>query len=177
MNINTLIMLDIAVPDDIPCVIKLMNTAYRSGQGWTNESHLVSGQRVSASHIQDLIASDTETLLLHKKDNRIIACICISVDKNNIDTAYIGSFAVYPEYQGSGLGSEVLLAAENYASKLGVITYKMQVLAPRTELIAYYERRGYKHTGEATPFPKHLNVGLPFDESLQIIELQKRVTN
>lgn len=174
---NTQITLDIAIPDDIQNIVTLMNTAYRGGQGWTNESHLVTGQRVFSEHIENLIASNADTLLVHKKDNQIIACICISVDTKNSNLAYIGSFAVHPDYQGSGMGNAVLLAAENYASTLGVLTYKMQVLAPRTELIAYYERRGYKQTGETTPFPKQLNVGQPVDRDLQVIELEKRVTS
>ena len=35
----------------------------------------------------------------------------------------------------------------------GAGALRMEVLAPRSELLAWYQRRGYAPTGETAPFP------------------------
>ncbi len=102
----------------------------------------------------------------------MIACICIEQKK---DSAYLGFFAVHPSVQGQGIGDEVLSQAENFASKnLNLQKYVMVVVSQRTELIAYYERRGYCKTGQVEPYPVNLNVGKPLSNDLTIAYLEKR---
>ncbi len=152
-------------------ICDLINSAYRSGIGWTTESNLVSGNRVSVAQIQEMIASQGSVFLVHRQSDKIIACICVEPSDG---TAHIGAFAVAPELQGSGLGSAVILAAEQYAKDhLFAAKYSMLVLEPRHELISYYERRGYLRTGKTMPFPTHLNVGAPIGINLLVIELEK----
>jgi len=66
--------------------------------------------------------------------------------------------------------------AESYAStKLNAKKYIMVVVSQRTELIAYYERRGYIRTGDIQKYPNHLNVGVPLVDGLTIEYLEKNV--
>jgi ribosomal protein S18 acetylase RimI-like enzyme len=60
---------------------------------------------------------------------------------------------VSPALQGAGVGSALLSAAEERTRALGLAEVEMTVLSVRTELIAYYARRGYLDTGETAPFP------------------------
>src|ERR1700689_5406627 len=55
----------------------------------------------------------------------------------------------------AGPGSVMLLAeAERLArEEWSASTMVMSVLAQRPDLVAWYERRGYRRTGETTPFP------------------------
>ena len=55
----------------------------------------------------------------------------------------------------TGPGSVMLLAeAERLArEEWSASTMVMSVLAQRPDLVAWYERRGYRRTGETTPFP------------------------
>lgn len=63
-------------------------------------------------------------------------------------------FAVRPELQGGGLGKVILAEAERTARNLwGTGEMRMTVIRQRDELIAWYERRGYRRTGQLTPFP------------------------
>jgi ribosomal protein S18 acetylase RimI-like enzyme len=63
-------------------------------------------------------------------------------------------FAVRPGLQNSGLGRRVLDAAERRARALwDAREMQMTVISVRDELIAWYERRGYRRTGEKRPFP------------------------
>jgi GNAT superfamily N-acetyltransferase len=61
---------------------------------------------------------------------------------------------IRPPLQGQGLGRRLLAEAERRAHVEWQVTrLQMQVITLRHELIAYYERRGYRRTGETRPFP------------------------
>ena len=63
-------------------------------------------------------------------------------------------FAVRPGSQGQGWGGQILAEAERLArEEWSAGTMVMSVLAQRPDLVAWYERRGYRRTGETTPFP------------------------
>jgi hypothetical protein len=50
----------------------------------------------------------------------------------------------------------------------------MCVIDRRTELIAWYERRGYVRTGESRPFPYgEEGVGVPRDDDFRFAVLEK----
>ena len=89
--------------------------------------------------------------------------------------AYIGTLAVTPTYQNKGIAKQVLSQAEDFALRqLQVKQLFMVVITQRQELIAYYERRGYRRTGQIEPYPLHLNVGIPVTEGLTIEYLCKK---
>ena len=50
----------------------------------------------------------------------------------------------------------------------------MYVLDVRSELIAYYQRRGYQITGHTAPYPVNANVGRPL-VPIQLIEMKKAI--
>lgn len=164
--------LDIAKKNDALQISKLLNLAYRGPEGWTTESALVEGDRCGESDIISAIQSPNNSLLVSKQDKIIQACI--SIEKRNNKT-YIGSFAVNPKIQNSGIGKKVLKLAEQYA----VIHFQsdeflMVVLSSRTELIKYYERRGYQRNGVINNYPKNVNIGTPLNPNLTIEELIKK---
>ncbi|CAM5534531.1 hypothetical protein SANTM175S_00943 [Streptomyces antimycoticus] len=61
-------------------------------------------------------------------------------------------FAVSPALQGAGLGKTIIAEAERQARETwGVREMHMTVISVREDLIAWYERRGYRRTGETSP--------------------------
>lgn len=69
--------------------------------------------------------------------------------------AYLGMLGVSPAAQAGGLGRALLAAAEAEAmARFGARRMEMTVIARRAELVAWYERRGYRRTGERRPFPE-----------------------
>lgn len=163
----------VAKAQDAVAISALLNTAYRSGEGWTHEQQLVSGQRAQVADIA-LAIENIAGCFLVKRDRDVIEA-CIYVERYS-DGAMVGSFAVNPHLQGRGLGAYMLNAAECFAQeRLSAKVIVMDVLAPRHELIAYYERKGYRRTGEQKAFPKEANAGLPFDQQLQVIRLKKHL--
>jgi len=166
-------ILQLAYLSDAQAISNLLNDAYRGSQGWTTEGHLVSGNRIDLMGTQLVIEDKNSDFLVLHRDIELIACICVQYKANQ---AYIGSFAVAPEYQTEGLGKKVLLAAEQHAKKrIGITEYAMVVIEDRLELIAYYERRGYQRTGQVEPYPVAANSGLPTKKHLNIVHLIKPV--
>ncbi len=152
---------------------RLVNLSYRGEKGWTRETDIVSGERSTLEEIYEYLANPNAYLFIAKSGNQIVSCIC--VEKKGED-GYIGYFAVHPSCQGKGVGKVVLSKAEAFAKQtLGVSKYVMVVVSQRSELIQYYERRGYRRTGKVLDYPIHLNVGIPKSGDLTLEYLEKNV--
>ncbi|MCF6253795.1 MAG: hypothetical protein L3J38_03515 [Thiomicrorhabdus sp.] len=65
-----------------------------------------------------------------------------------------------------GIGDKILSQAERFAAK--TLNHIMIVVSQRTELIACYQRRGYRKTGQIKPYPLNLNVGEPLSHCLTL---------
>jgi ribosomal protein S18 acetylase RimI-like enzyme len=101
----------------------------------------------------------------------LVACIGLSLDHNSVE---IGTFAIDPTIQNLGYGREMLnyveaYIAQNYSSVRCLIMYVLDV---RTELMAYYQRRGYQITGRTESYPVDADVGQPL-VPIQLIEMEK----
>lgn len=160
--------------DEVDLIVSLTNSAYRgetSRIGWTTEADLLDGQRTDGIEILSLIRDEHSMMLLCLLDDEIIG----SVNLQNTGTAgYLGLFVVKPGLQGRGIGREFLREAEATAQREWRVTkVTMTVISIRPELIAYYERRGYRRTGESKPFPDDPAGGVPLVEGLRLDVLEK----
>lgn len=139
---------------DIDAIVALVESAYRgeSGlRGWTTESHLLDGRRTDAADVGALIGDSASRLLLAERDGRLRASCHV---ERQGDIGYFGMFAVDPGEQGGGLGKRVLAEAERIArEEWHCRAMQMMVIEQRGELIAWYQRRGYRRTGQFKPFP------------------------
>jgi ribosomal protein S18 acetylase RimI-like enzyme len=164
-----------AVPADVRSLVDLVNSCYRgdsSKQGWTTEADLLGGQRVDEGGVRALLARPDSRLLVAEADGELVSCCELRRDG---DEAYFGMFSVRPGRQGGGLGRTVLAEAERAAAAdWGSRRMRMTVIRQRTELIAWYERRGYRLTGRTEPFPYGDEAfGLPKRSDLEFVELTK----
>ncbi|MEU9148350.1 GNAT family N-acetyltransferase [Streptomyces sp. NPDC048349] len=143
-----------AVEADVTGLVALVESAYRgdaSRGGWTTEADFLDGQRTDADGVRQIIQAPDSTLLVVERAGAIVACCQL---EHRGDHVYFGMFAVRPGLQGAGLGKEILAEAERRARDTwGAKEMRMTVVNVREELIAYYERRGYRRTGELSPFP------------------------
>lgn len=139
---------------DTGALVALIESAYRgdsSRAGWTTEADILQGQRTDPEGVLDVIRSPDGRLLVVERDGRLVACCQL---EHRGDHAYFGMFAVTPALQGAGLGKTIIAEAERAARESwGVAAMHMTVISVRDDLIAWYERRGYRRTGEMTPFP------------------------
>ncbi|MFE3325956.1 GNAT family N-acetyltransferase [Streptomyces sp. NPDC059176] len=164
--------------DDVPALVQLVESAYRgdsSRTGWTTEADILEGQRTDPEGVRGVMTKKGSRLLVVERDGELIACCQL---EHRGEAAYFGMFAVRPGFQGGGLGRQVLAEAEQVAHETwGVREMHMTVISVRDELIAWYERRGYRRTGEMTPFPYgDERFGIPQREDLQFELLVKALT-
>lgn len=164
-----------ARPDDVTAVVDLVNRAYRpaaGASGWTHEAALVAGARTSAAQVAALLQQPESALLLGCSDNSVIACVLVESEVDGV--CLIGMLAVEPQLQGSGLGKRMLQHAETYAQqRFGAVRLRMVVVSARSELLAFYLRRGYRRSGELQEYPLEAGVGRPLRDDLTIEVLEK----
>lgn len=164
-----------ATPGDADTVVALVESAYRgdaSRAGWTTEADFLDGRRTGADDVLACIARPQSRLLLAERTGRLLACAHVAVEDG---AGYFGMFSVVPGLQGQGLGKQVLAEAERIArDEFGQATMRMTVIDLREELIAFYERRGYRRTGLRKPFPYgDERFGLPRRSDLRFEVLEK----
>lgn len=168
----------IASPADAPAVVALVESAYRgeaSRTGWTTEADLLDGQRTDAVAVEQAIAGPRTIVVLANQAAELLACCQLSDEGAGL--AYFGMFAVRPDRQRSGVGRRLLTYTEDLAvSRFGARRMRMSVIAQRVELVAWYERRGYRRTGERLPFPYgDERFGIPRRDDLEFIVLDKAI--
>jgi len=165
-----------AVPADTDQIVALVNSAYRgesSKQGWTTEADLLDGQRTDIEEITKLIATPDSMILLCYSDQELIGSVHLERSERG---AYLGMFTVKPTLQGRGIGKRFMEEAERMAQQeWGATTIMMLVITLREELIAFYERRGYRRTGKFEEFPNDIRYGIPKASNLQFELLEKRL--
>ncbi|MEU0739807.1 GNAT family N-acetyltransferase [Streptomyces sp. NPDC006134] len=164
-----------AAAADVDELVALIESAYRgesSRAGWTTEADLLQGQRTDPEGVLGVIESPGSRLLTVERDGRIVACCQL---EHRGSYAYFGMFAVSPVLQGAGLGKTVIAEAERQARETwGVTEMRMTVISVREDLIAWYERRGYRRTGRTTPFPYgDERFGIPLRDDLRFELLVK----
>jgi len=161
---------------DAQNIVQLVNSAYRgdsSRAGWTTEADILSGDRINTEGICRKLEQENSVILLCLQNAVIIGCV--HLEKVN-DAAYLGMFVVHPVLQGGGIGKKFMQHAESQAQTLwGVKKIWMYVISLRSELVAYYERRGYVRTGRFAPFSSEIGQECQLVDDLQFEELEKQL--
>lgn len=200
---KTTVFLRQAEASDVDALEQLLNRCYRQAEGWTNEAGLVGGIRTTKDELLAVINDPKHYVFIYpktttserdgKETGELLGCIAVDI-KDDVATnqragnqkAYIGMFAVLPELQGLGVGHQILQAAETFAQRhlqantqtpaQNPARLTMSILSHRPELLAYYQRRGYRLNGNSMPFPVDGNNGEPKRQDLELLELEKLVS-
>lgn len=164
-----------AVASDSENLVELIRSAYRgevSRSGWTSEADFVEGDRIDTDQVLSMIESDDSCLLVLERAEEIVGC-CHLQNRGEGNT-YFGTFSVRPTLQGEGLGDHLLSEAEREASAAyGAAELEIAVLGQQKKLIEWYERRGFRRTGDTQPFPTDEKFARPLREGLYFVILKK----
>ena len=164
-----------ATPADLDAIVALVTSAYRgdtSRAGWTTEADFLDGNRIDAEVLRTDIERPGSRVLLAERGGELLACAHVSEEDG---AGYFGMFSVVPGLQGGGIGKQVLAECERIArDEWRLPAMRMTVIDIRDELIAFYERRGYRRTGILKPFPYgDERFGLPRRDDLRFEVLEK----
>src|SRR6476620_8475815 len=170
-------MISKATIKDVAALTSLINSAYRgegSKKGWTTEADLLDGQRTDEAAVAELIATPGAALLKYENaDGLLQGCVYLEKQKEQL---YLGMLTVTPHLQNSGIGKQLLYAAEAYARQQNCTAVVMSVISVRHELIHWYERHGYQKTGATKPFPHDdPRFGIP-KQQLEFLILEKSLS-
>lgn len=168
-------LLSAATAADLPDLLRLVNRAYRgdaSHQGWTTEAHLLDGQRTDPDDLRELLHAQGATFLLARNPaGQLLGSVYLKDQRPDL---YLGMLSVEPAQQAQGLGKHLLAAAEAHARQLGCRSILISVISVRAELLAWYERHGFRRTGETAAFPKDTRFGIP-RQKLELLLLRKEL--
>ena len=165
---------------DAQDIAALINSAYRgetSRKGWTTEADILDGARTTTKEVANIIKRDDAFILIGSFNDEIVATICCECQELAFkSTSHFGMIAVKPSLQNKGYGKNLIKAAEAITLReWRIVGYHMAVISIRHELIAFYERLGYKRTGEFVEFPVKLDLWQPKVEGLNLQYLAKLV--
>jgi GNAT superfamily N-acetyltransferase len=138
MTERDLKMASLAMPEDAAAIAHLVNVAYEV------ERFFVAGDRTSVEEITRLIATDR--FLVMRESESIVGCVHLEVHP---PLARFGMLAVDPAEQRRGIGRRLIETAEIVARHEGCDVIKIAVVDLRTDLLATYNRLGYRTAGTA----------------------------
>ncbi|WHU03920.1 MULTISPECIES: GNAT family N-acetyltransferase [unclassified Sphingomonas] len=159
-----------ATRDDLPAIHPIIERAYRgetARAGWTHEADLIiDSPRTDIATLIAIVDDPGQRLLVADTGNGLLGCVQVTSKGDGL--AYLGLLCVDPGLQSGGLGKQLVTAAEDCAREtFGASVMEMTVIDKRAELIAFYERRGYRNSGEKRDFP------VPLDPPLFMVVLVK----
>lgn len=147
------IKFQIAGLKDAEKITALVNSVYRgenSKKGWTTEADFLSGIRITEVKVKEIIEGKNDVIILALLEGIIIGCVHL---ENAGSYSYLGMLSVDVYFQDKGIGKILINECERYTKEvLGLSEIRMKVISRRTELIEYYNRRGYSATGELEEF-------------------------
>jgi GNAT superfamily N-acetyltransferase len=169
-----------AVEVDYAGIVDLANLAFRSTgstASWNTEAVFIEGQRLNESLLREDLAAKPEAQLLtyrDKPDGPLLGTVLLEERREGV--WYLGLLTIRPDLQRRKLGRGLLAAAEDFARARGGRRIRMTVVNVRDTLIAWYQRRGYRLTGETQPFPYgDERYGRPLRDDLHFLVLEKDI--
>ena len=123
---------------DAEGIVAVINAAFRLA-----ESFLLDRDRIDLQTVQGLFQKGT---FLVTEDRSLCGCAYVEPRAGTPrggNRSYLGLLAVDPRLQKSGLGSQLMNAAEAHCAKAGSSFIDLRIVNVRSELPTFYQRRGY----------------------------------
>lgn len=127
-----------ATANDADVVARLINVAFLV------EQFFIERDRTNPESVRRLMKSGK--FLLADDGPNLLACIYLELRGEH---GYFGMLSVDPSRQRTGLGRQLIAAAEQYFRGAGCRYSDLKIVDVRTDLLALYQRQGYVETGTA----------------------------
>jgi len=127
-----------AVPDDLPLIAQIINTAYAPA-----ESFLYDGPRIEMRELQQHFSRGLFLLEVDAGTPR--GCVFVEL---NSGAGYLGLLAVQPRHQRRGIAQALVGQAELLCAARGCASIELTVVNHRPQLLSFYASLGYTVVGE-----------------------------
>ena len=135
---------------DAEKITALINLAFKGA-----ENFFVEGDRIDLNGVLELLQKGEFVIA----ESRGVMAGCVYIEPRG-DRTYLGLLSVEPPRQQSGLGSLLMMAAEERCRARGDRFIDMLIVNLREELPGFYKKHGYVETG-TSPFPENVETKLP----------------
>jgi ribosomal protein S18 acetylase RimI-like enzyme len=136
---NPVAGLRLATIDDTDLLVPFINRAFAP------DNYFKRTERTSASQVADYLRKGF--FLLLEDTAELLGLIYTELRQNN--RGYIGMIAIDPDRQSSGIGTRLLQIGEEFCREQGSSVIEISVVNLRPDLVAWYQRKGYRVVGEA----------------------------
>jgi len=140
----------LATPADAKKITAVINKAFHVVEGF-----FIDGPRIAQAEVEQLLVKGA--FLLAEAGDKLNGCVYVELRG---ERSYLGLLSVDPDSQQGGLGSLLMVEAEKYCRDRGSRFMDIYIVNLRTDLPAFYERRGYVDNG-TTPFPPDVVTKIP----------------
>ena len=140
----------IASPADAAKITAVINAAFRIAEGF-----FIDGNRITQAEVEQLLTKGT--FLLAEDGDKLNGCVYVEMRG---ERSYLGLLSVDPAYQQGGVGSFLMLEAEEFCRARGSHFMDILIVHLREELPAFYQKRGYVQNG-TSPFPEDVPTKVP----------------
>jgi N-acetylglutamate synthase-like GNAT family acetyltransferase len=135
--------------EDAESIARLVNVAFRP------ERFFIDADRTNPEKVRALLQKGK--FLLAEEAGALAGCVYVELRG---ERGYFGLLAVDPAVQRSGLGSRLVIAAEEYCRAAFCAFMDLTIVNLRTELPPFYNRLGYMESG-TLPFPSDQHPNQP----------------
>jgi Predicted acetyltransferase len=135
---------------DAEKITALINLAFKGA-----ENFFVEGDRIDLKSVLELLEKGEFVIA----ESQGVMAGCVYIEPRG-DRTYLGLLSVEPSRQQSGLGSLLMMAAEERCRARGDRFIDMLIVNLREELPGFYKKHGYVETG-TSPFPEDVETKLP----------------
>lgn len=134
---------------DAQAIARLINTAFQV------ERFFIDSDRIAEDEVRDRLCAGK--FILAEDESALAGCVYVELRG---ERAYVGLLSVDPARQRSGLGAQLMHAAENHCRKKGCGFVDLLIVNLREELPRFYRKLGYVENG-TEPFPADQLTKLP----------------
>ena len=145
-----IVVRELEVHDSVADLTAVINLAYSAmmAQGWN-----MTGSYQGVETTLERIAKGTCLVAIQQSQIIGTAMLTTMFDEGDPElykspgAGVLGQFAVHPEFQGQGVGSMLVTSVEREAKRLGLTKLALDTVETASDLIEYYQKRGFRPVG------------------------------
>lgn len=139
-----------ATPADASGICIVRNASWRAAYRGIMPDHVLADLNEDSTRYENRITEGNLHYWVYEQDETIIGFMVIGFKET---TWYLFALYLMPEWQGRGVGSELLEVAKEFSRANGQPFIELECLAQNEPSLHFYRKRGCKETGKGSYSP------------------------